>query len=93
MDYCKHKTICQSLDFEEVDMRFNHNQEIPTKKDSNKDKAGVDRIYVDMHCHSLFSDGSLSPEQIARELSSDNGPIIITGSFTVVGEAFVYLGQ
>ncbi|MCK5758077.1 MAG: cache domain-containing protein [Clostridiales bacterium] len=51
-------------------MRFNHNQEIPMKKDSNKDKAGVDRIYVDMHCHSLFSDGSLSPEQIARELSN-----------------------
>ncbi len=34
------------------------------------DDTGKDKIRVDMHCHSSYSDGILTPEQIARELAS-----------------------
>ena len=39
------------------------------KKDNLIDKTTDTQIRVDMHCHSTFSDGTLSPEQVAKNLS------------------------
>ncbi len=44
-------------------------QERLMKKSPNSEEAITTEILVDMHLHSSFSDGALSPEQIAEKLS------------------------
>ncbi len=48
-------------------MKFNQIEE--TLKKKSKQGASEERIRVDMHCHSSFSDGALSPALVAKELS------------------------
>ena len=50
-------------------MKFNQIQETLMKKENYRDESMLDSIRVDMHCHSVFSDGTLLPEQIAKNLS------------------------
>ena len=54
-------------------MVINQNQESPiARQNVFGDETVHPLIRVDMHCHSVYSDGTLTPEQIAKKLS-DSG--------------------
>ncbi len=67
-------------------MKFNQIQETLMKKETYRDESIADNICVDMHCHSVFSDGTLLPEQIAKNLSEHEIKFAsLTDHNTIVG--------